>query len=167
MFSSGSIIKRSALIAGVATFFSCSIRNPVLSYATVLQPVKGLRGCMLQYQEANGKTRFIHGPYQPGFVKGEKFLFVFDSLQPKKHNLLNEFPLFEPTEKTDITYGKITRCISSSSFSRVSFRYEVKGKKYRKKQWIPGLRFMKYGSACQVEYWAANPARAILKQKIN
>lgn len=120
---------------------------------------------MLEYQQANGKTSFAYGPCEAGLIKGEKFLFVFDSLHPQKHSLLNEFPLFESTEKTGITYGKITRCISSNSFSRVSFSYEVKGKKYRKKQWVSGLRSMKYGSACRVEYWAANPARAILKAK--
>lgn len=135
----------------------------MLSYATIIQPAKGLRGCMLQYQQTNGKTRFAYGPCQPGLIKGEKFLFVFDSLHPQKNNLLSEFPLFESTEKTGITYGKITRCISSNSYSRISFKYVVKGKKYSKKQWIPGLIYIKYGAACRVKYLAANPARAILK----
>ncbi len=151
---------RYALCGLSALLFSCSIRNPEYTVATVVVPDLYGKGCVIQYY-AQGKRHVTIGPRLKHLARGEKFALYYDRLKPFKIELLTEEPLFEPGETTQCAEGKIVKCVNGT-WSKVHYSYEVSGKSYKKTQVIAGNYNGSISGKCFIEYWASDPQRSVL-----
>jgi hypothetical protein len=123
------------------------------------------------YQFYVGTKRYdYHGPNGSWVPTGEKYLLKYDTLYPEEHyphrHLQTEHPIFLPEEGTNYTVGTLVSI--HKGYELFAFEYTILGKKYRR---VQDLRVgdpvrnhpqLVNGAEFLVEYWAKDPARAIL-----
>jgi len=146
-------------------FYECnSIKTPQRAIATVICPryTKTFsRGTIVEYH-ANNKRFTASASYIRNLAVGEKFEIVYDSLSPYINEVLIEAPVFLPGEKVFRIKGTIIRCVIGT-YTKVFFKYKVRGKTYKKFQFIEGFHFLKKGDNYYVDCWEKNPQRSIIR----
>lgn len=100
------------------------------------------------------------------FIKGEKFIVEFDSLNPNKNKIRTDKPLFLSGEITKYTVGHLDK-LNTKIFKSIFFTYIINGQKftqsYKPEQGInEKYPNFKKGQKYIVRYWIENPERSII-----
>lgn len=114
-------------------------------------------------------TRFNRSHY--GEIQNELYLLKYDTLNPKKVEICYTKPVFLANEKTDFCPGNVLKIYNYKwPFGKayaVRYAYTLAGVSFEREQDIPidyaKFKQLREGNTVSVEYWMANPQRAILR----
>jgi|SRR5690554_171459 len=176
-----------AVIGGIIWIFIESapitdLENKKVAIGTIVRHEQGQKSSGLDavisynYKDNVFEERIGSSKYEANVI-GEKYKVLFDSINPNKAIILDYQPIFEKSERTKVTIGKITRLYRFSWTDgkyipnyAIEFSYYVDSTELTKSQSLPKdfkaeYPDLKEGVEYEVEYWIKNPKRAIMKLK--
>lgn len=141
----------------------CTVKQPKYTIATVVYatPDKLHSHTIIEYR-VNNKKFCARARGIKYLVKGDRFLVVYDSLNPAHHQILFEHPVFLSEEDVHCTVGTIRRCVTGQDYTKVIYEYSVNGVAFKKLQFFRDVYHAKRGTNCLIVYHKTNPAHSRL-----
>ncbi len=161
------------LLVHIHFFISCTVTIPRQkeTYAVIIKPyhISNVMETDFAYY-VKGHEYTVDGNYRSYYVKGEKYKLLYDSLNPYKCDVVQNTPLFLPSEKTKKTIGKVT-CLGKY-FCEYEYNDELSDNTgadfyFKRSQDLPYDYKIKYpnlklGQEYLVEYWVNDYRRSII-----
>jgi len=144
--------------------------NTIASYATYIKSYKVKSGSNAYYEILCHETPYeIIGGNSESQVSGDKYEVEIDSMDCD-HNLIKyHTPIILDSENFLPAEAVITLTIDTEVMSLIKFKYEIKGTKYSRIQYMqPGWKKrspqIKKDQTIAILYWDKNPQRAVLSE---
>jgi hypothetical protein len=93
---------------------------------------------------------------------GEKYMLLYDSIDPQRSHILFEQPVFVVGEVTALVSGKVEQITDRNV---IEYSYTVDGNAFQRFQKLPDSVIAEEGRSYTVEYLAGYPLRSIIRIK--